>query len=125
MRLYHRTTAAAAAAILGSGFVDREAYQGGAGRATTLRGLGLRRAARRGRATATLLVVTLRVPPASLAACTSWSKRGGRTARGASQRAVLNQAASIAIVADGQRRPPARRRVGRTAATRCPAAHSS
>jgi hypothetical protein len=89
MRLYHRTTAAAAAAILGSGFVDP-------GRLTGVRVSDVPPDADE-RAT-TLLVVNLRVPPPSLAA---YEVEAGTHRAWCIPAAVLNQAASIAIVADG------------------------
>jgi hypothetical protein len=100
MRLYHRTTAAAEAAILWSGFVDREAYHGGAGRPEGRSGVRVsdvppdadERAA-------ALLVINLRVPRASL---TAYELVEAGTHRAwCIPAAVLNQAASIAIVADG------------------------
>ena len=101
MRLYHRTTAAAAAAILGSGFVDREADQSGAGRPGRLAGVRVSDVPPDAdeRAT-TLLVVNLRVPPASLAAY-ELVEAGTPYRTWCIPAAVLNQAASIAIVADG------------------------
>jgi hypothetical protein len=91
MRLYHRTTAAAAAAILGSGFVDP-------GRLTGVRVSDVPPDADE-RAT-TVLVVNLRVPPASLAAY-ELVEAGTPYRAWCIPAAVLNQATSIAIVADG------------------------
>ena len=81
MRLYHRTTAAAAATILGSGFVDREADHSGAERPGRLAG-----------------VRVSDVPPAALAA---YEVEAGTHRAWCIPAAVLNQAISIAIAADG------------------------
>ena len=99
MRLYHRTTAAAAAAILGAGFIDQEADHGGAGRPGRLAGVRVSDVPPDvdERAT-TLLVVNLRVPPESLA---TYEVEAGTHRAWCIPAAVLNQAASIAIVADG------------------------
>ena len=99
MRLYHRTTAAAAATILGSGFVDREADHSGAERPGRLAGVRVSDVPPDAdeRAT-TLLVVNLRVPPAALAA---YEVEAGTHRAWCIPAAVLNQAISIAIAADG------------------------
>jgi hypothetical protein len=105
MRLYHRTTAEAAATILGTGFVDREGYYGhedDAGEPVRLCGVWVSDVpldANEGAKGDTLLVVNLRMPLSSLADYELIE--AGKTYREwCIPAAVLNQMASIAIVTD-------------------------